>query len=501
MVTLRNLNNAQPVSRRMRSYLRALLATMAVLVSVSSASAQDESTYYKMLRFPVPDGMTLECGGFEFTEKGDLMVATRHGDVYTVSGAFSDPPKPEYKLYASGLHEVLGLSEYKGKIYATQRGEITRMSDLDGDGRADLFETVSDDWGLSADYHEYAFGSKFDKEGNMWIVLCLTGSFSSQVPFRGWCVRVSHDGKFMPTTSGIRSPGGIGMNHLGDVFYTDNQGPWNGTSGLKPLEPGTFVGHPGGNRWYSLTDLQKTPDPKSGSRFHIEAKRLPLYRPAAILFPYRKMGQSASGVACDMSGGKFGPFNTQVFVSDQTHSTVMRVFLEKVGGRYQGALFPFRKGFGSGNVPMMFAKDGSLFVGGTDRGWGARGGNRFALDRLVWTGKTPFEIHEMRAKPDGFELTFTKPVDAKTAGDLASYGMKAYTYIFQSNYGSPEVDHSTPKVVAATPGADGKSVRVKVEGLREGHIHELHVKGLRSKGGESVLHPVGYYTLNLIPKK
>ena len=39
----------------------------------------------------------------------------------------------------------------------------------------------------------------------------------------------------------------------------------------------------------------------------------------------------------------------------------MRVFLEKLpNGRYQGACFPFRAGFGSGIVPMRFGTDGSL---------------------------------------------------------------------------------------------------------------------------------------------
>jgi len=117
------------------------------------------------------------------------------------------------------------------------------------------------------------------------------------------------------------------------------------------------------------------------------------------------------------TAGKFGPFTKQLFVGDQTHSTVMRVFLEKVNGRYQGACFPFRKGFGSGNVPVRFAADGSLIVGGTNRGWGSTGPHPFALERLAWTGKTPFEIHEMRARPDGFELTFTRPVDKAAAAE------------------------------------------------------------------------------------
>ncbi len=212
------------------------------------------------------------------------------------------------------------------------------------------------------------------------------------------------------------------------------------------------------------------------------------------------MGQSASGVDCDLSGGKFGPFAKQLFVGDQTHSTVMRVFLEKVEGKYQGALFPFRAGFGSGNVPVRFGPDGSLAVGGTSRGWGSRGTKPFALERVVWTGKVPFEVHEMRAKNDGFELTFTKPIDPATARDPKSYRMETYTYIFQASYGSPVVDATTPSIDRVEVGADGKSVRLHLSKLEEGHIHELSLPGVRSTERPAAAARTAYYTLNYIPK-
>jgi hypothetical protein len=142
--------------------------------------------------------------------------------------------------------------------------------------------------------------------------------------------------------------------------------------------------------------------------------------------------------------------------------------------------------------------NGTLFVGGTDRGWGARGGRRFALDRVTWKGGVPFEIHEMRAKPDGFELTFTHEVDAVTAGNPASYSMSAYTYIYRADYGSPVVDKVAPKIVGIELN-DPKTVRVTVDKLIQGHVHELHAEGVRSAKGQPILHPVGYYTLNEIP--
>jgi hypothetical protein len=118
-----------------------------------------------------------------------------------------------------------------------------------------------------------------------------------------------------------------------------------------------------------------------------------------------------------------------------------------------------------------------------------------------WTGKVPFEIHEMHAKPDGFELTFTEPVDPKTAGNVASYSAREFTYAYREEYGGPEVDEFIPKITKAIVGTDGKSVRLTFSRLTKGDIHELHLDGVKSATGAPVLHPVAYYTLNEIPAK
>jgi len=475
-----------------------------LLVSRCDLAAQGqlpvESDFYSLESYEIPQGVNLEAGGLHFYG-GRLAVSSRRGDVYLIENPLADDIKEaKFKLFASGLHEVLGLTERDGWLYATQRCEVSRMKDEDGDGRADLIESVCDKWGITGDYHEYAFGSEFDKDGNMWVVLCLTGSFNSNAKYRGWCVRVSEDGTMTPTCSGIRSPGGIGANAAGDIFYTDNQGPWNGTCSLKHLRPGSFQGHPGGNRWFSETSSigERPQEPRSGSRMMAEAKKISELEPPAVYFPYKKMGQSASGVACDVSGGRFGVFQNQLFVGDQTFSTIMRVSLEKVQGHYQGACFPFRQGFGSGSLAAEFMPDGSLIVGGTNRGWGSRGSKPFALERLRWTGKVPFEILEMHARQDGFELTFTQPVDPATAGTPESYRLGTYAYIYQAAYGSPEVDHTTPKIERVTVSEDHKSVRLYVTGLQEGHVHELHSDGVRSVSGVPLLHKEAYYTLNYL---
>lgn len=177
----------------------------------------------------------------------------------------------------------------------------------------------------------------------------------------------------------------------------------------------------------------------------------------------------------------------------------MRVDLEVVKGRYQGACFPFRAGFASGVVGVEMDASGAMFVGGTNRGWGSRGPKDFAIERLNWTGKMPFEIQTMRVTPTGFKLTFTKPLDAKSASDTASYSMQSYTYIYREQYGSPEVDHTEQKIESVQVAADGQSAELVVSGMKVGHVHELKAAGVRSLAGEPLLHADAYYTLNYMP--
>ena len=96
-------------------------------------------------------------------------------------------------------------------------------------------------------------------------------------------------------------------------------------------------------------------------------------------------------------------------------------------------------------------------------------------------------------KSDGFELTVTPEADIKTFADSSSYTMETYTYIYQKGYGSPEGDGTVPVIAQATPGKSGKSVRLQVEGMVKGHVHELKMPGIRRKDSEQpLLHEVAH---------
>lgn len=456
---------------------------------------------YVREEIPLPPDEVMEIGSIALMPDKRVAVTTRRGDLWICEGAYADDLSGvKWHKFARNLHEPLGMFWQDGSLWLTQRPEVTRITDTDDDGLADRFETICAGWGLTGDYHEYAFGSTPDRNGDIWVVLCLTGSFTSDAPWRGWCVRVTPDGEMIPTCSGIRSPGGIGFNAAGDCFYTDNQGTWNGSSSLKWLKPGSFQGSPVGNKWHERADLPAPPEPKSGSRILTERLRFPELIPPAVILPHGKVGQSPTAVVLDDTGGRFGPFAGQLLIGEQTHSQVQRVCLEKVNGLYQGAVFHFLDGFEAGIVPMRLSGDGVLFVGGTNRGWASRGSKPFTFERVRWTGETPFEVQTMSATPDGFDLTFTEPVDPASAGDPASYSMDAWTYVYQSEYGSPEVDRSTPEIRKATVSRDKLKVRLEIDGLVRGHVHHLAMGDVKSAAGASLRHPDAWYTLNEIPK-
>ena len=463
-----------------------------------------ESVYYEIVDVPIPKGVMLEVGGLALTGKDKLGVSTRRGEVWLIDKPYSK--KPVFSKFATGLHEPLGLAYRDNSFYLSQRGELTRIQDTDNDGKADAFKTIFS-WPLSGNYHEYSYGPKFKKNGDMIVTLNLgwsEGTTMSLAKWRGWMLQITPEGEMTPIATGLRSPAGFAINEEDDIFYTENQGGWVGSGRLTHLASGDFAGHPAGLKW--TDDAQSPLKLKaedmmafSGLTLYEYAKEIPEVKAPTIWFPHSVLGISTSDMLYHKKGVDFGPFENQIFIGDQGHSNIMRVYMEKVNGVYQGAAFPFKEGFSSGILRMIWGNDSSMFVGMTSRGWASKGKKSFGLQRLKWTGKTPFEIKTMKAQDDGFLLEFTKQVDRKTAGDVANYKMVSFTYKYHETYGSPIEQKENAMIHSATVSEDGKSVKLLVHGMRLGFIHQLRAAGVKTTTGESLLHNTAYYTLNEVP--
>ncbi|MFK5924087.1 MAG: hypothetical protein QM496_18065 [Verrucomicrobiota bacterium] len=484
------------------------------LIGIAAQAGEDE--YYQLRPYPLPTGLKMEASGLAVLPDGRLAVAIRKGEVWILqnpSESSEDVKKYQWKRFASGLHEPLGLTWHDGALYTTQRSEVTRLEDSDGDGVADAYLTAAKGWGVSGNYHEYAYGPVFDPKGNLWVTLNINIGKGQKIAgfkgaenhqWRGWSMRQKPGGKLEPISAGFRSPFGLGTNAAGDVFATDQQGNWWAAGPLIHLRKGVFHGHQD-----SLRDADRPQSPLKGAAVKPPKnittaqamKQVKAYVPPAVWFPYNKMGNSTTGIRCDRTGGKFGPFEDQLFIGEFTMSFISRVFLEKVKGEYQGACFHFRKGMQSAVLQMEYLPDGSMVIGESNRGWNSLGTRSYGLERLTWTGKMPFEIKKMEAQPQGFRLTFTKPVEAKSAADVKSYAMISYTYPYQQAYGGDELETQQVEIVNAKVSSDGMSVMLQCAGLRAGYVHELHAEGVKAKGGSAgLLHPEAFYTLNAIPE-
>lgn len=177
----------------------------------------------------------------------------------------------------------------------------------------------------------------------------------------------------------------------------------------------------------------------------------------------------------------------------------MRATTEEVNGVWQGACYPFREELSTGILNVQFTPGGRLVCGGTNRGWPVRGIEPFALERIEWTGRTPFEIRRITILPDGFEVEFTRPVDAELGTRAESYALSTFTHNYHAGYGGPEVDKTTPEVKSVSLSEDGLRARLVLDVLARGHVHEFDLGALRSRDGEELLHRDAYYTVNEIP--
>ena len=487
--------------------------------SNSPANTDPINKAYSVQTIQTPPGLISETGGLAFLPDGRLVACFIRGEIMIYT-----PKTNQWKLFATGLHEPLGIQVISNSEFLVmQRPELTRIKDTDGDGLADVYEKVTDDFGISGNYHEFNYGPVKDSKGNQFIALNtasqggsvkpeIRGALNnlgrdinpgiyemySVVPFRGWVMKlVPGTRKLQPYASGFRSPNGLGFDLEGNLFVTDNQSDWVETSTLYHVREGKFYGHPASLVWNK--------DWKGGKPVLSPLDELDKMRTkAAVLFPQGIMANSPSQPLCDVTEGKFGPFAGQLFVGEMNRARIIRVMLEKVDGELQGACIPFIDGNGlrRGNNRLAFAPDGSLWVGQIAFGWGGDQG----IQRIVFNGDLPNDIHTMKLTKNGFDLTFTQAIEKATALNPENYKFRHYYYKYQrkpKNQGadtSVQQDIQEVSVTGIKISADRKKVSLKMAALKAGYVYELKLGNITNTKAEPLTNKLICYTLNkLVP--
>jgi hypothetical protein len=404
--------------------------------------------------------MLFEPTGIAVAKNGTIVVSTRTAGVWRIKNK-------QWQLFAEGTYESLGVvieDDAGDVIVVSQKPELTRIRDVDGDGRADKFETVCDDYGFHGNYHEYTHGPVRDAEGNYYFNLNLChnsddsvsyragGAFmGSMGGYRGWNCRVTPAGIFEPYASGLRSPAGLGIDPNGRLMYIENQGEYAGSSKIQYITKGDYFAHPSG--------LVSLPGMKPGSPEIAPDLMKDKAKKCAVWLPYSKLANSPGNPTWNLTK-KFGPFEGDMFVGDQTISTLLRITTEKVGNVDQGGIALFAKGLASGVMRPCYLPDGSLLIGQTGRGWQSKGGNTFSLQCIIWDGKTiPADIRKVSTESKGFTLHLTAAIKAIDPKDLK---IESWTYNDSMKYGSGENEKRVDVISSVKLSADGKSVMVEI---------------------------------------
>ena len=472
-----------------------------------------QSYAYKVETLPLPQQMVPEVSGVSFTPQGTLVITNRRGEVWRRDGV-----SRQWRRFADGLYEGFGLVALsEAEVLVVQRPELTRLKDTDGDGVADVYETVGDQWGITGNYHEFTYGLGRDSAGNCyfgsgmvsygqgrelpWVRgpakkdLYYPWTGKGPVPdghrsiarYQGWVFQVSPAGGLTPFASGFRQPLGIGVSPQDELFVTDVSGAWVPTSTLMHVERGGFYGHPDPLKWHPDYQDRRLSIPELAA----------LRRPPAAYLPRGLMGTSPGQPVWDLTRGKFGPYAGQMFLGDVSN-LVMRVDLEKVAGAYQGAAFPFLRGHGLrlGGMHNAFGPDGALYLGQTVRGWMSTEGNE-GIQRVSWTGVNPVDILTLRITEKGFALRFTEPMTA-VAGEPAQYRVRRFQYNYHPLDGSLRLVETDVPVTAARPAADGSVVELELAELQPGFVYEFTVseKVVSRGAGRPLLNATAYYTAN-----
>ena len=472
--------------------------------------------YYSLENIATPKGLDPQVGGLDFMPNGRLVACFHRGEVYTY-----DPGKGEWRLFADGLQEPLGIVAINDReVVVMQRSELTRITDTDGDGEADQYKTVCDDFGMTGNYHEFAFGPARDARGNLYVGLNLASSGASirpelrgefrhyglsregfkassygrasgrmyaATPYRGWVLKITPEGEMTPFAPGFRSPNGLGFDLDGRLFVTDNQGDWLGTSKLFHVQRGKFYGHPASLAWTNKWKKGRNPLKVASTEFDAKRTR------ATVLFPHGLMANSPTQPIPDSSGGKFGPFAAQLFVGEMNRARIVRVMLDKVAGEWQGACVPFYDGagLGKGNHRFVFGKDGSMWLGQTHLSWvGGQG-----VQRIKWNGKTPMEVESMKLTDSGFALQFTKPL-ANGLAKPETFAIQRYYYAYRKDYGSPQHGREPVPVTGVQLLRDGRTVIVSLAKLNPGYVYQLDLNNIAAADGSPLVNGLVCYTLN-----
>ncbi|MCA9075151.1 MAG: hypothetical protein KDA93_08965 [Planctomycetaceae bacterium] len=377
----------------------------------------------------------------------DVYVSTAHGDVWRLTGVDDTLDEVVWQRYATGLYQPLGLKVVDSKVMVLERGQLTRLHDLNEDGEADFYESFNADWHVGGGEHSYDTCLETDPEGNFYFH--STGD--PQVPTGGTVIKVSPDGQTSEVfCTGFRHPIGMGVLPDGRITGADQEGNWMPSTRIDIYRKGGFYGD------FRAHHRDPPPETYDGPLCWLP-RQLDGSAGGEVTVPENHWGHLA-GRTLHMSFGR---------------CRLMLLMMQQIGDIDQAGAVDLGLQFDAGIQRGRFRpSDGNLYLVGMD-GWQTAAIADGCLQRVRYTGKRWMSPIDLKIERDGIRLTFSEPLDREIAVQTERYHIEQWNYLWSGEYGSSRYSVASPgeegqdevPVTDASVSADGLEVFLSVPNL------------------------------------
>jgi hypothetical protein len=406
-------------------------------VSTKGTVSKDKKSAWVTDTITIPENnpwkSNIRFGGFDFIDEDSAALSTWNGDVWVVKGLKGDLDKLEWKRFAAGLFEPLGVKVVDGTIHVHGRDQITKLHDLNKDGEADHFENFFNGVAVSPNFHEFAFDLQTDSKGDFYFSKAAPvrpggRGFDTIFPNHGTVMRLSKDASsFEVLATGLRAPGGLGVGPNGEITTGENEGTWQPCCKLNYIAAGqrpAFFG---------------TEPSRQG------LKDAPYTEPLCYL--PMDVDNSGGSQVWVPQGVKWGLKPGELIHLSYGQSSLFRVLNATVDGTLQGGVVKIPVSLGSSAMRARFHKDNSLYVVGF-RGWQTNAASECAVQRIRYTGGTVTIPDKLEITEKGVRLHFETKLDEELATDPESYSAERWNYVRGPQYGSGEFSVDNPDTQA-----------------------------------------------------
>jgi hypothetical protein len=350
--------------------------------------------------------------GIDFLPDGRVAMCTPYGDVWTVNRL--NTMRPLWKRFATGLNQPLGLKVVDGQVHVIERGQITRVVDVDGDGEADSLQKVNNRWHDAGQEHAFNMGLEF-WDGNFYFN--KSGEWGG--PHGGKLLKVPANGDDATVLfHGLRHTNGLGLTPDGRITCAGQQGDWTPSSRVDICREGGFGG--------LMPTAPQNPSPL-------------IYDEPLAWLPIDLDSSAADQV---FAPKQWGPLGGQMLHLSWGQCSVIHLMRDKIGDMEQAAAcrVPIARTLSGCARGRFSPHDGQLYLACLN-GWQCRNTWDGVLERVRFVGGGLSEYPAPVAAqsiPGGLAITFGCELNPQTAADAARYSVQQWNYWWCSEYGSAD---------------------------------------------------------------